>query len=64
MNHSLTKPFSGGSPEMAMAPIRKYKAVEGIRRIRPPISSMFRVCAQEKEALEHAMVQSVKQPGH
>ena len=37
MSHSLTNPFSGGSPEMAIAPIRKQNAVTGMRRIRPPI---------------------------
>ena len=46
VSHSLTKPFSGGRPEMATAPIRKKNAVAGMRRIRPPISSMLRVCVE------------------
>ncbi|MNY34376.1 hypothetical protein D3C86_1687120 [compost metagenome] len=43
MNHSLTKPLSGGSAEMAMAPMRKASAVQGISLARPPILSMSRV---------------------
>ena len=40
---SLTKPLNGGNAEMETAPIRKRRAVLGIRLIKPPISSMFRV---------------------
>ena len=42
-SHSEANPFSGGSAEIAPRPIRKKKAVHGIRLIRPPISSMLRV---------------------
>ena len=31
VSHSETKPLSGGSAEMAMQPIRKVKAVSGMR---------------------------------
>src|SRR6185369_1708083 len=34
-SHSLTKPFSGGSPAMARAPTRKKAAVQGRPRMRP-----------------------------
>ena len=40
---SLTKPLKGGSAEMETAPMRKSSAVVGMRLIKPPISSMFRV---------------------
>ena len=40
---SLTKPLNGGNAEMETAPIRKRRAVFGIRLIKPPISSMFLV---------------------
>ena len=36
IRNSLTKPFSGGSPEMAMAPHRKYTPVDGMRLRSPP----------------------------
>ena len=37
VNHSPTKPLSGGIAEMASAPIRKHSAVHGMRRPSPPI---------------------------
>src|SRR2546422_714225 len=43
-SHSDAKPLSGGSAEIAAAPTRKQAAGRGIRGIRPPSSSMFRVC--------------------
>ncbi len=42
-SHSPTKPFSGGSPAIATAPIRKNNAVHGIRLINPPIRFISRV---------------------
>ena len=42
-SHSEANPLSGGSAEIAQAPIKKNRAVRGIRLIRPPISSMLRV---------------------
>ena len=36
VSHSETKPFSGGSAEIAMQPTRKANAVFGMRWIRPP----------------------------
>jgi len=35
-SHSLTKPLSGGSPEMAAAPRANSPAVQGIVRHSPP----------------------------
>ena len=43
-SHSETKPLSGGSAEIAAEPIRKKSAVQGMRLISPPISSILRVC--------------------
>ena len=43
-SHSLTKPFSGGSPAMASEPVKKQRAVQGSPRIRPPSRFMSRVC--------------------
>jgi hypothetical protein len=43
VSHSLTKPLRGGSAEIAAEPTKKQAAVHGMRLIRPPISSMFRV---------------------
>ena len=71
MSHSLTNPLSGGRAEMATAPIRKKKAVFGIRLISPPISSMFAgvrrvqdgARAQEQQRLEDRVVDGVIQPG-
>ncbi len=42
-SHSLTKPFSGGSPAMEREPVKKNAAVQGSRRIRPPSRFMSRV---------------------
>jgi hypothetical protein len=46
MKNSLTKLFSGGRPQMATAPTRKPRAVQGIRRARPPSRSISRVWAE------------------
>ena len=43
VNHSDTNPLSGGMAEMASDPTRKHRAVTGIRRARPPRTSMLRV---------------------
>ena len=43
LSHSETKPLSGGSAEIAVQPIRKTKAVCGMRWIKPPSCSMSRV---------------------
>ena len=43
-SHSDAKPLSGGSAEIAAAPTKKQAAVRGIREMRPPNCSMFRVC--------------------
>lgn len=43
MNHSDTKPLSGGMAEMAREPMRKHTAVMGITFARPPSTSMLRV---------------------
>ena len=53
-----------------MAPIRKKSAVSGMRRIRPPISSMLRVCVacttepapRNSRHLKIGVVQGVIQP--
>ena len=66
-SHSLTKPFSGGSPAMAREPIKKKAAVQGIPRIRPPSRFMSRVRvawstrsgAEEQQPLECGVVQGV-----
>ena len=42
VSHSEAKPFSGGSPAMAMAPMRKAPAVQGMRRSSPPRRSRSR----------------------
>ncbi len=42
-SHSEAKPLSGGSAEIAAAPIKKQADVRGIRVMSPPRSSMFRV---------------------
>ena len=42
VSHSETKPFSGGSAEIATQPTRNAKAVFGMRWIRPPRCSMSR----------------------
>jgi hypothetical protein len=42
VSHSETKPFSGGSAEIAAQPSRKVKAVVGIRWISPPRCSISR----------------------
>ena len=42
VSHSETKPFSGGSAEMATQPTRKAKAVSGMRWMSPPRCSMSR----------------------
>ena len=44
MRNSLTKPLSGGRPQMATAPTRKQSAVHGIALARPPRWSISRVC--------------------
>ena len=43
VSHSLTKPLSGGSAEIAAAPTRKVAAVQGMRWINPPSASRSRV---------------------
>ena len=52
VSHSETKPFSGGSAEMAMHPARKAKAVCGMRRISPPSCSMSRSPVADSTAPE------------
>src|SRR3989344_4116344 len=44
VSHSLTKPLNGGRPEMETAPMRKKAAVHGMTLMRPPYSSILRVC--------------------
>src|SRR2546422_1234413 len=39
----ITKPLSGGRPQMAAAPITKERAVRGIARATPPSRSICRV---------------------
>src|ERR1700722_3006414 len=45
VSHSLTKPLNGGNAAIESAPARKAAPVQGIRRIRPPSRSRFRVPA-------------------
>ncbi len=47
-SHSLTKPLNGGSAEMESTPIRNRRAITGIFFIRPPSSSIFFVCPENK----------------
>ena len=68
-SHSDAKPLSGGRAEMAAAPIRKNSAVQGIRLISPPISSMLRAGwraaptrAEKQQALEGGMIEHMIQP--
>ena len=69
MRNSLTKPFSGGSPEIAAAPTRKVAPVTGMRLSSPPSRSSLaraggvqhRSGAEEQQALEHGMVDDVQQ---
>ena len=42
-NHSLTKPFNGGNPEIAAAPSANSEAVHGIFRQSPPSWLISRV---------------------
>lgn len=70
MNHSDTKPLSGGMAEMASDPTRKHTAVTGMSRARPPSTSMLRVpvaCStlpapRNQKPLEHGVVHQVVQP--
>ena len=39
MNHSLTKPFSGGRAVIPMTPMKQAPAVQGIVRASPPMRS-------------------------
>ena len=42
-SHSLTKPLSGGNPDMAAAPSANSPAVHGIARHNPPNKLIWRV---------------------
>ena len=69
VSHSETKPFSGGSAEMAMQPIRKVKAVSGMLvdesaemlHVALAGRAEHRARAEEQEVLEQRVVEDVQQ---
>ena len=69
MRNSLTKPLSGGRPQMATAPTRKQSAVRGIRLRQAAqvvdLAGVGRVDdgagAQEEQGLEEGVVPDVQQ---